>query len=118
MARAQVLFSTRGPSVFRNVRKTEWNTPLIMLHENATETLVLDLAEYLDTGETVSTATVTAEGITCTATVSSPTVSLSLSAPQGTGDIDLTITLSSGHKWAGTLQTEEIASGSRPASYA
>lgn len=104
--------------MFRNVRKTEWNTPLIMLHENATETLVLDLTEYLDAGETVSTATVAADGITCTATVSSPTVTLALSEAQGTGDIDLTITLSSGHKWAGTLQTEELAAGSRPARYA
>lgn len=118
MARAQVLFASRGPSVFRNVRKTEWGMPLIMLHEDATETLVMDLTSYLDSGETVSTATVSADNVTCTVSVSSPNVTLAISEPQGAGDIDLVITLSSGHKWAGTLQTEELTAGSRPASYA
>lgn len=117
MARAQVLFASRGPSVFRNVRRTEWNTPLVMLHEDATETLVLDLTGYLESGETVSSATVDADGVTCTASVSSPTVTLAISEPQGTGDIDLTITLSSGHIWAGTLQTQEITASARPARY-
>lgn len=104
--------------MFRNVRKTAWGMPLIMLHEDATETLVMDLSGYLESGETVSSATATADGVTCTATVSSPSVTLAISAPQGAGDIDLVITLSSGHKWAGTLQTEELTAGSRPASYA
>lgn len=117
MARAQVLFSSRGPSVFRNVRKTEWSTPLVMLAENGTETLSLDLTNYLESGETVSSATASATNVTCTASVSSPTVTLAISDVQGRGDIDLTITLSSGHVWAGTLQTEELTASSRPARY-
>jgi len=92
--------------------------PRVVLHEDATETLVMDLSGYLESGETVSSATATADGVTCTATVSSPSVTLAISEPQGAGEIDLTITLSSGHKWAGTLQTEELTAGSRPASYA
>ncbi len=117
MARAQVLFASRGPSVYRNVRKTEWNTPLVMLHEDATETLVMDLTGYLDGAETVSSATVNAENVTCSATVSTPTVTLAISEVKGRGDIELKITLSSGHVWAGTLQTEGLTASSRPAKY-
>ena len=87
------------------------------MHEDATETLVMDLTNYLDSGETVSAATVSADNVTCTVSVASPNVTLAISEPQGSGDIDLVITLSSGHKWAGTIQTEELTAGSRTSSY-
>jgi hypothetical protein len=117
MARHQVLFTSRGPSVFRNVRRTEQGLPFVVLDNAGTASVVLDLTDYLDSGETVSSATVSATGVTCAASVSSPNVTLAISEPQGQGDIEVTITLSSGAKWAGTLMTREQDYPTRPQRY-
>jgi hypothetical protein len=68
------------------------------MEEGETKTVTIDCSGILATSETVSTATVENEGITCTASVSSPQVTLTLSAltNYGTGNTTVTITLSGG----------------------
>jgi hypothetical protein len=100
------LFSPRGATTFLNVRKDRTGEPLLHLDQDEVKTLVLDFTDYLDPGETVSSATATAESVTCTPTTSSPTVSLALSAAASPdlGQVTVIVTFSSGNKWRGIIR--------------
>jgi len=52
----------------------------------------------LESGETISSATVSADGVTAAIATSSPTVTVTLSAPTSWGEAVVTMTLSSGEK--------------------
>lgn len=117
MPRHHVLFTERGPTVFKNVRKTSHGLPLVLIDEEASIDLVCDLTAYLGTGETISSITTTSDNVTCTATLATPIITLAISEPQGPGDITLKATLSTGDIWAGTIKTGRLEYPSEPSRY-
>lgn len=98
MTRKYIGWTTRGPAVYRNIRKDRTGDPIVLVDQGEATTVVLDLTAYLDTGETISTVTHVDSSCTCTPTLSSPTISLAFSAVTSyiDGYTALTITLSSG----------------------
>jgi len=107
MARRYIGFTKRGPAVFRNVRKAETGEPLVTLDENEADDVVLDFQGYLETGETVSSATITANGVTAAVATTSPKVTLTLSEANKfniTGRVEVVVTMSSGTKWRGYVR--------------
>lgn len=67
-----------------------------MIAEGETKTLVLDFAQMLESGETISSATVSATGVTASISNTTTTVTLTLSASTAWGEATVTVTLSSG----------------------
>ena len=55
----------------------------MLMNEGEVRTLILDLAPMLETGETITTATVAAAGITASISNTTSTVTLTLSVPTG-----------------------------------
>lgn len=107
MSRYYIGFTTQGPTVFRNVRKDETGEPLILVDEDETKTVVLDLTAYLEGTETVSSvATEKTSNVTATPTLTSPTISVALSNVTSPNDgyVVLLITLSSGEIIRQTLR--------------
>lgn len=106
MARHYIGFTERGATVFKNVRKDLTGEPLILMDEDEVKSLVMDFTDYLEDGETISSASATAKSVTCTASTDSPTVTLALSAAQNTydGSVTIVVTLSSGNKWRGIIR--------------
>ena len=112
MARRYIGFTKRGPAVFRNVRKAETGEPLVTLDENEVDDLVLDFQGYLESGETVSSATATANGVTETIATASPKVTLSLSEANQynlSGRVEVVVTMSSGTVWRGYIRVRRRA---------
>lgn len=92
MARHAILYTSKGASVMRNVRIAPTGEPLLHLDEDAVTKLVLDFANYLESGETISTPTVTAENVTVSTATVSPQITLTLSAATS-HDLDGTCTI-------------------------
>jgi hypothetical protein len=104
--RLLIAYTPNGIKVLRNVRKDETGEPLILVDEDETKTVTIDLTAYLDTGETISSVTTTDENVTATATLTSPTIALALSGATShdDGSVTLTITLSSGEIMRQTIR--------------
>lgn len=98
--------TSSGPTVFRNVHKDTTGEPLVYLDQEAVTKLRLNFAQWLDTGETISSATVTAESVTASTTTSSPNVDVTLSAAQSYSDgkIIVVVTSSTSQKWRGIIR--------------
>lgn len=101
MARHYIGVTRRGITTLDNVRKDPTGEPLILMDEGEVKTLVVDFAEYLESGETVSSATADDESVTASIVTSSPTVTLTLSAATSyyDGKVTLLVTMSSGNKF-------------------
>jgi hypothetical protein len=84
----------RGITVLRNIRNDDTGEPLLYLDEGAVDTVQINFAEFLNTGETISSATATAEGCTASASTSSPNVTLTVSNASDDGKITVTATTS------------------------
>lgn len=96
MARHEIHYRPRGATVFKNVRKGAKGRPHIVMDDGEQLDLVLDLTDYLDSGETISTATVSNSGVTSTIALASPKATLTISSPRTYGEITVTLTMSSG----------------------
>jgi pyocin large subunit-like protein len=102
MARRYIGLTKRGIATLRNVRKAETGEPLVTLDENEVDDLVIDFTGYLESGETVSSATATPNGVTETISTTSPKVTLTLSEANQynlSGRIEVVVTMSSGTVW-------------------
>lgn len=110
MARHSIHFTPRGATTFHNVRKDGGNLPLLLLNTGETKRLALDFSEMLDSGETLSSATVTATGVTASISTSGSTATLTLSGPSSWGEAIVTATLSSGDVVKTTIRVRENAS--------
>lgn len=106
MARNSIIFTARGPAVFRNVRKDLTGEPLLLIDQDEVKTLVLDFASYVESGETISSATAAAESVTCSISTSSPLVTLTLSAATSNSDgrVTVVVTMSTANKWRGIIR--------------
>lgn len=93
--------------VLRNVRRASTGEPLVLLDENAVTQLELDFTDYLEDEETVSSASVTANGVTASTSTSTPRVTITLSAATTyniDGKLTIVVTMSSGDKWRGIVR--------------
>jgi len=99
VSRYYIGYTSRGPTVLRNIRKDDTGEPLILVDEDEVKTITLDLTNLLETGETISSATVDeTQNVTATRTLSSPTITVNLSSVTSYTDgyAVILITLSSG----------------------
>ncbi len=96
MTRHYLGIGSRGATVFRNVRRDESGEPLLFVDEDAITKLQINFTDYLETGETVSSAAVDqSTGCTVAIATSSPNVTLTLSAVTN-GSVTLNVTMSNG----------------------
>ncbi len=105
MARQYVGYTSRGATVFRNVRRDREGYPLVLLEEGETKKVTLDLAGLLESGETLSSAAVTTEGVTASISTSGSASTLTLSGGTAWGAAVVTFTLSSGEIIVETVRT-------------
>lgn len=96
MARHYIGVSARGINVLRNVRSAETGEPLILLDEDEVASVLVNFADYLEGAETISSASVTANGITATISTASPNITLTLSGAGFDGSAALKVTTSTG----------------------
>lgn len=106
MARQYIGFTQSGMMVLRNVRRDLTGEPMILLDEDAVQTVVLDFAAMLESGETISSTSSTSKNVTKSVSTSSPTVTVTLSDATSTtdGSVTLVVTFSSGNVWRGILR--------------
>lgn len=97
--------SSQGPRVLRNVVKDITGEPLLLVDEDAAVRCQVNFSDWLESGETISAATATAEGCTLSTSTSSPNVTLTVSAVTNTsgGKITLKVTASTGEIWRGII---------------
>lgn len=86
--------SPQGIATLRNIRLDVTGEPLLLLDENAIAKLRVNFSDYLESGETISSATATANGCTVSTSTSSPNVTLTISESTYDGKITLTVTTS------------------------
>jgi hypothetical protein len=106
MPRHSIHYTPRGATTFYNVHRDLTGEPLLFLDESEVKSLRLDFADYIDTGETISSVASTAKSVTVSVVTSSPTVTLTLSAAQShsDGSVTLVVTFSTGAKWRGIIR--------------
>lgn len=112
MTRHVIGFTSQGPNTLRNVRKASTGEPLVHLDQDEIKVVRLDFTDYLDDGETISSATTTAYNCACSASTSSPSVALTISAATAydlMGRIVLVVTMSSGETWRGTIRVRRTS---------
>lgn len=117
MARHAVYYTSRGATTTRNVR-TQDGYPLLLMEEGETRKLALDFTDLLESGQSISTATVSAEGVTASISLSSPVATLTLSAPSGWGTAIVTITLSNGEVIVETIYVRQTSRAFDPSEVA
>ena len=96
MSRLFVGITHRGPSTLRNVSLSETGEPEVLLREGEASTLTLDYTEWLESGETISSAPIVAEQVTASiGTISTGATNLVvlLSNPTSYDDGKATITV-------------------------
>lgn len=103
MARHYIGYTQRGATVLKNVR-SESGYPLLYMEVGETRKVTLNLSSLLETGETVSSATVVADGVTAAIATSSPNITLTLSGASAWGEATVTITLSNGEIIVDTIR--------------
>lgn len=97
MSRHYIGFAPRGITVLRNVRMDANGEPLMLMNRTEVARLQCNFADFLETGETISSATAVAEGCTVAVATSSPNVTLTISDPPlFDGGLTLTVTMSTG----------------------
>lgn len=103
--------TSAGPTTLRNVRRDETGEPLILIDQDAVSKLRLDFTDWLESGETLSTLTATAEGCTVSTSTSSPTSTLTISAVTSYTDGRITVlaTSSTGEKWRGIIRVRRTS---------
>lgn len=99
-------FTSGGPTTLRNVRLDATGEPLLLVDQDAVTKILLDWRDWLETGETISSVTITAEGCTATVATSTPTATLTISAVTSYTDGKITViaTSSTGEKWRGIIR--------------
>lgn len=107
MTRHVLGYTARGATWYRNIRMDEYRNPLLLMEEGETRKLKLDFTDLLETGETISSATASAVGVTTSISTSSPSVTLTFSAPGTWGEVTVTITLSSGELIVETIRVRQ-----------
>lgn len=105
--------SSQGPRVLRNVFRDTTGEPLLLVEEDAAIRCTVNFSDWLETSETISSITATADGCTLSSALSSPNVTLTISAVTNAsgGKITLKATASTGEIWRGIIHVR------RPSKY-
>jgi len=103
--------SQSGPTIFRNVRRHETGEPLLLIDQDAVTKLRIDCSDWLESGETISSATVTAEQCTVSTVTASPNITLTISnvSSHSGGSITVVATSSTGEKWRGIIRVRRTS---------
>lgn len=112
MTRHIISFSPKGPATLRGVRIAPTGEPLVHLDEDEVKVVKLNLADYLDDGETISSVSTTTYNVTASTSTSSPNITLTLSAATAytlDGRVVIVATMSSGEKWRGTIRVRRTS---------
>ena len=106
MTRRYLGISSRGPNVFRNIRKDDTGEPLLLVDQDAVVKLTIDFADWLETDETLSSVSATARSATISVSTSSPKTVITISDVTSYHDGDITViaTSSTGEKWRGIIR--------------
>jgi len=111
MARQAVIYTAKGATTHKNVRRDTDGASILNMAEGTARTLVLDFTSLLETSETVDSIAVTQDGVAVATAVASPTVTMTLTAPTEGGYATSLVTLSSGeiieHKLCIARTTQE-----------
>ena len=101
MSRHYIGVTNAGPTTLRNVRRDDTGEPLLLVDQDAIVKLRIDLANWLETGETISSVSTTAESCTVLTSTTSPNITLTISNVTGYdyGKITLLATSSTGEVW-------------------
>lgn len=104
--RHMIAFTGRGDTVLRNIRRDVTGEPLLILDKDEIQKVELDFASFVNSGETVSSATATAESCTVATAVATPRVTLTVSAATSDtdGKITVKVTFSSTEVWRGIIR--------------
>ena len=86
----------QGIAVLRNIRADVTGEPLLLLDEDAISKLRINFSDYLESGETISSATASATGCTAAIVTATPNITLTISDSTYDGKITLTVTTSTG----------------------
>lgn len=112
MTRSYLGFTSRGPTIRRNVRTDITGEPLLLIDQDAVTKLELDFADMLEGTETVSSATATPENVTVVIATVTPRVTLTFSAVTSydlIGKVTMLVTFSSGEKWRGIIRVRRTS---------
>lgn len=95
-----------GPVVLHNVRRDDTGEPLLLIDQDAVETVRMNFSAWLETGETITSASVTAENCTASTSTATPNIDITLSAVTSYTDGKVTViaTASSGSVWRGIVR--------------
>lgn len=106
MTRHYLGISSRGPEVFRNIRKDDTGEPLVLIDEDAIAKLTIDFSDWLEDSETISSVAATARSCTISVATTSPRTVITISAVTSNhdGDITLIATSSTGEKYRGIIR--------------
>ena len=93
--------SPMGETVFHNVRRDETGEPLILVDKDAIIKLRVNFADWLESGENISSVTTTGENCTISTSTTSPNVDITISnvTSHEYGQIALVATSSTGEVW-------------------
>lgn len=117
MARHYIGYTARGATTFKNVR-VEDGYPTMLMETGETRKITLNFSSLLETGETISSATVAAEGVSASIATSSPNITLTLSSPSAWGTATITATLSNGEVISDTIRVRQNARAYDPSEVA
>ena len=81
---------------YRNIRTSIDDYPLLHIERPDVEPLKIDLSHWLESGETISSVSVTPDNATVSTTNDTTSITLNISGVRGDGEIDVIATLSSG----------------------
>ena len=95
-----------GETILRNVRRDDTGEPLILIDKDAITKLRVDFTDWLETGETITAVTVTAQSCTVSTSTASPNVDLTISlvTSYDYGTIELVATCSNGEVWRSIIR--------------
>lgn len=98
-----------GPATLRNVRKDETGDPLLLVREQEAVRLRVNFADWLETSETISAATVTAKNCAASISTTSPNCDITISAvtSRQDGSVILKATASTGEIWRGVINVRQ-----------
>lgn len=106
MTRHYLGVSSKGPNVFRNVRRDVTGEPLLLLDQDEVARLTIDCSDWLETEETISSVSATARNATISVSTSGDRAIITIANVTSFHDGDITViaTASTGEKWRGKIR--------------
>ena len=100
MTRNLIFVSPNDRRTYRNIRTGFHGYPVFLLAKSATADLKIDFTNYLNSGETISSVTVSTKGLSVSSANTTTTVTLTLSGVSGETYFDILVTFSTGILWS------------------